>query len=435
MRFHITYPDGTTEERHAGGRVIRMGRDAACEVAFDAVRFPKVSGFHAEIEMTPSGLVLTHKSQSNKTLLNDRPLNGSVALKIGDRVRLGITGPAIELLEDSPAVEFANTIQADASHLALLRGTAESERFEVGNGGMIGRDSMAQFILDHPHVSRFHAQLADEDGRIVLTDLGSANGTYVNGRRLEGPIELSRGNRIDIGPFSLGFDGGALISRSRANNIELAARGLTRVVTDRATGEPLTLIDEVSLVVRPREFVCLLGPSGSGKSTLLAMLSGRAAPDAGMILVNGRDLHSEFAAHKQDIAVVPQREALHDGLTIGAALRYTAELRLPPDISREEILAAVADLLEVVGLSHRSSTQIRHLSGGQLKRASLANELISRPSLLFLDEVTSGLDEQTDREVMEVFRKVSEIGKTVVCITHNLANVEAACHLVAILTE
>jgi energy-coupling factor transporter ATP-binding protein EcfA2/ABC-type multidrug transport system permease subunit len=75
------------------------------------------------------------------------------------------------------------------------------------------------------------------------------------------------------------------------------------------------------------------------------------------------------------------------------------------------------------------------LSGGQVKRASLANELVSRPSLLFLDEVTSGLDEQTDREVMELFREVADGGKTVVCITHSLANVEATCHLVVILTE
>jgi len=78
---------------------------------------------------------------------------------------------------------------------------------------------------------------------------------------------------------------------------------------------------------------------------------------------------------------------------------------------------------------------IRHLSGGQVKRASLANELVARPSLLFLDEVTSGLDEQTDREVMELFRQVADGGKTVVCITHSLANVEATCHLVVILTQ
>ena len=92
-------------------------------------------------------------------------------------------------------------------------------------------------------------------------------------------------------------------------------------------------------------------------------------------------------------------------------------------------------MLGVVGLTKRRATLIRHLSGGQVKRASLANELICKPTLLFLDEVTSGLDEQTDRDMMELFRQVADGGKTVVCITHNLANVDATCHLVAILTE
>jgi len=100
---------------------------------------------------------------------------------------------------------------------------------------------------------------------------------------------------------------------------------------DRATGNPLTLLHGVNLVVQPREFVCLLGPSGSGKSTLLALLSGRNPPDGGTVVVNGEDLYASFAALKQDIAVVPQKDVLHDSLAVGTALRYTAELRLPSD--------------------------------------------------------------------------------------------------------
>ncbi len=268
----------------------------------------------------------------------------------------------------------------------------------------------------------------------MLADLGTANGTFVNGRRLTKPAPLAVGDRVDVGPFALRFDGESLEGTSRANNIELVADGLTRTVTDRGTGKPLTLLDDVSLVVRPKEFVCIIGPSGSGKSTLLAMLSGRAAPDGGRVLVNGRDLYRHFAALKPDIAVVPQKDLLHDTLSVGAALRYTAELRLPGDAGPADIEASVGDILGVVGLGHRRGTPIRLLSGGQLKRASLANELLCKPSLLFLDEVTSGLDEQTDREVMDLFRLVADGGKTVVCVTHGLANVEATCSLVVVLT-
>ncbi len=152
------------------------------------------------------------------------------------------------------------------------------------------------------------------------------------------------------------------------------------------------------------------------------------------MLLNGKDLHANFEALKQDIAVVPQKDVLHESLAVGQALWYTAKLRLPPDTSAAEIEASLGEMLETVGLTPRRSTVIRNLSGGQVKRASLANEILCKPSLLFLDEVTSGLDEQTDREVMNLFRSLADAGKTVVCITHSLANVERTCHLVVILT-
>jgi len=402
-----------------------------------------VSGLHAKIESSGSGFVLVHLSQSNKTLVNDSVVEGSVPVRAGDRVRLGITGPTIEILSIGPTSRaapapssHAKTVQADYRQLALLRGTGQARRVDVGSGGVIGRDARAvQFHFDHPHVSRLHANVSVDRGTVFLADLGSANGTFVNGRRLDRPTELYEGDRIDIGPFSLRFDGLTLVSSSRSNNIELSARGLKRVVQDRATGQPLTLLEHINLVVEPREFVCILGPSGSGKSTLLAILSGRNPPDAGMVFLNGADLYSNFEALKEDIAVVPQKEALHDSLAVGTALGYTAELRLPPDLSHTEVQASVSEVLDLVGLTARHGTLVRHLSGGQIKRVSLANELVARPSLLFLDEVTSGLDEQTDREVMELFRQVADGGKTVVCITHSLANVEATCHLVVILTE
>ncbi|HEV3080077.1 MAG TPA: FHA domain-containing protein [Gemmataceae bacterium] len=473
MRLRIIDPHAETRELVVSNAVARLGRDSDCEVAFDSAVHPRVSGVHAQLERTPAGLVLTHLSRSNQTLLNGQQVEGSVSVNIGDCIRLGYTGPTIEIVAievprpksvspDRPtkppaaapakptravkAVEptesarpeeaHGATLQADPQHLSLLRGSLAAERFEVGSGGIIGREKgKVHFLLDHPHVSRRHARLRVNDDGVLLADLGSANGTHVNGQRLTKPVALNYGDRIDIGPFSLQFDGAALVSRSRSNNIELVARKLRRVVRDRATGNPLTLLHDVNLVIRPREFVCLLGPSGSGKSTLLAMLSGRNPPDRGSVLVNGEDLYANFAALKQDMAVVPQKDVLHDSLAVDRALRYTAELRLPPDTGRDEIESNVSDILEVVGLSKRRGTLIRHLSGGQVKRASLANELMARPSLLFLDEVTSGLDEQTDREMMELFRQVADSGKTVVCITHSLANVEATCHLVVLLTE
>jgi len=447
VRLKVLHSDGTQAEFALTAPVVRMGRDTDCEVPFDGAAYPGVSGRHAQIERSQGGLELAHLSQRNPTLLNGRAVEGRTLLAVGDAIRLGRTGPIVMVLATSPtaplaanaspAMRFDATVAAGSQHQALLRGTAvAAERMEIGTGGTIGRErGKVRILLDHPHVSRFHASLAVDGGRVTIADNHSANGTFVNGERIARAVELVPGDHIDIGPFSLEFDGAALLSRSRVNHIELACRGLTRVVKNRATGQPLTLLSDINLVVKPREFVCILGPSGSGKSTLLAILSGRHAPNEGAVTVNGTNLYANFEALKQEMAVVPQKDVLHESLPLSEALRFTAELRLPPDTSRDEIDAAVAEILNIVGLSTRGQTLIRDLSGGQVKRASLANELVARPNLLFLDEVTSGLDEQTDRDIMDLFRQVADGGKTVVCITHSLANVEATCHLVVILAE
>ena len=493
-----------------------LGSDPTCAVSVDGSEYRVVSGQHARIVRLPSGLLLTHLSQKNRTYLNELPVAGMPMLKSGDRIRLGgknlgvtieltvVTEPAVERPRASspppvaatpppapipppppspapppplsppparvatpapppppsaarnPAADSGSrpgvrtpstanalpeysgdaTVAAKASDIEALRRFVHTTlQEEIGDGGILGRDPDARFQLPHPLVSRRHAEIRIQGRQVILADLGSNNGTYLNGRRLTRETALREGDSIDIGPYSLSFDGAVLSGATRTGNAELVARGLSRVVTDRANGKPLTLLRDVNLVVKPREFVALLGPSGSGKSTLLTMLSGRATPNAGAVLLNGQDLYSNFEALKRDIAVVPQRDILHESLAVGAALQFTGELRLPADTASAEVGKTVSDTLSVVGLTHRRETLIRQLSGGQVKRASLANELLCQPTLLFLDEVTSGLDEQTDRDLMALFRQIADGGKTVVCITHNLANVETSCHLVAILTE
>jgi pSer/pThr/pTyr-binding forkhead associated (FHA) protein len=223
---------------------IRLGRGAECEVAVDPIVYPKVSALHARIESTAQGFVLVHLSRNNKTLLNNAPIDGASPVKAGDRIRLGFTGPAIEILDIQPtsqdgriSADFGSTVQADARHLALLRGTGRTERFALGTGGVIGRDAAAvQYHLDHPHVSRLHTSLAVDGERVVLADLGSSNGTYVNGQRLARPTLLKPGDNIDIGPFSLRFDGSGLVSRSGCSIISAwsSARGSSCACSGRA---------------------------------------------------------------------------------------------------------------------------------------------------------------------------------------------------------
>ncbi len=414
------------------------------------VRDHRCSRRQFELHHTPVGWRVVPISADNPTLLNGKRIASAALLADGDRIDVGgllfrfdaeptaapLPPPEPPVAQEpvSPPASPADlrTIRA-ADYRGPAPGGLHLPAIAVGAGLVVGRDPTADVVLDHPLVSRRHARFAPRSGGVVVSDLVSANGTFVNGKRAVGAVLLKAGDRIDVGPFTLRFTGTHVAADSRTGNAELLGWRISKVVRERATGRPLTLLDDVSVGIRPGQFVCLLGPSGSGKSTLLAALSGRARPDRGLVLVNDADLYAGFDALKRDLAVVPQKDVLYDTLTVGESLAYTARLRLPPDSTAADRGREVDALLATVGLTARKHIPIRQLSGGQLKRASLANELIGRPTLVFLDEVTSGLDEQTDRDMMALFRRMADAGTTIVCVTHSLAHVEQACHGVVVL--
>lgn len=414
-----------------------------------------VSRRHFSIRRQGDTVCVVALSETNPLLCDGRRVAADHPLVHGARLRAGtvefvyLTGDSAMSSPATPAVPIS--VSNDSTFLLPPRNDetvfqpsgavpdkaiVPDAAFSLGVSDIIGREKdRASVCLPHAQVSRLHAQITKSGKGYVITDLNSANGTFINGNRVTTPTALERGDKIVIGPYSLYFDGASLAPHSRADNVQLVCRGLTRTVRKHSTREPMRILDDVSLVIRPREFVCLLGPSGSGKSTLLSALSARVPADEGSVTIDGDNLYENFDALKQNIAVVPQKDVLHELLAVRDALTYTARLRLPPDTALAEVETLVDELLATVGLTARRDTVIRHLSGGQLKRASLANEIVNRPGLLFLDEVTSGLDEQTDADMMTLFRAIAEDGKTVVCITHSLANVEASCHRVVILTE
>lgn len=428
-----------TGERHPlDGELLEVGRGREARLRIDD---PTCSRKHFSLAPVPAGWEVKNLSQQNVTQLNGQPLGGAARLLAhGDRILAGKT-EFVFLADDQPASSppapdplGGPTLQAGPLSEQLAEVPGIQGELTVRARTRIGRDEGLDLRLPHPHVSRVHAELVVDRNGVNLRDLGSANGTWLNGARLLRPALLRPGDQVGIGPYQLLFTGKTLRYRTAEGNLTLVAEGLTRRVRDDA-GREVLILDDVSLVIRPNEFVALLGPSGSGKSTLMGALSGRVPASQGRVLVNGDDLYRQFEALKRNLALVPQRDVVHGGLTVWSALRYTARLRLPADTSPAEIDRVVEHTLESLGLTERKDTRIAALSGGQVKRVSLANELIARPSLLFLDEVTSGLDEQTDREMMQCFRRVADSGKTVVCITHSLGNVDRTCDLVVFLTR
>jgi ABC-type multidrug transport system ATPase subunit len=298
---------------------------------------------------------------------------------------------------------------------------------------LVGRAPECEVCLPHPSVSRHHALLSQTIEGVRLEDLASLNGVMLNGHRLAEPAIVRQGERIGIGPFLCHLAGDELLILDNSRSLRLEAHGLEKIVPAPG-GQGRKLLDGISLVVEPGEFVSLLGPSGSGKSTLMDCLNGRRPATGGRVLANGEDFYVHFDSLRQSLGYVPQRDIVHTQLPVRRALYYTARLRLPTDTGPAELDARINEVIKQMELGPHQSTLVGSLSGGQIKRVSLGAELLARPCLLYIDEATSGLDAGTEARMMRLFRQLADEGKSVLCITHNVDNVDL-CDLITILAR
>lgn len=175
----------------------------------------------------------------------------------------------------------------------------------------------------------------------------------------------------------------------------------------------------------PRGEVCaLIGPSGSGKTTLIRAVAGITATTGGSLLWNGKDLDSHDLPPSQ-IGYVPQFTISQENLTARENVLLALDLRVGGS-TRAARRDRAAELLELTGLSPAADTAARHLSGGQRRRLALAMELSSEPPLLLCDEVTSGLDARSEREILQLLRRIAREGNRVVLVvTHSLRHLDA----------
>lgn len=185
-----------------------------------------------------------------------------------------------------------------------------------------------------------------------------------------------------------------------------------------------TLLNEISLSFLPNEFIVIAGVSGGGKSTLIDALNGQRKA-RGKVLIDGVDLYKNYHAFKNLIGYVPQDDIVHLDLTVWEAFMFAAQLRVP-FLSISEQQQWVEAILQRLHLVERKNVPVKQLSGGQRKRVSIGVELISSPSLFFLDEATSGLDPGTELQIMSLLRSFFDQASTVVLITHATKNVAMA---------
>lgn len=292
-------------------------------------------------------------------------------------------------------------------------------QFSIGRVMRIGRALENELVVSDLQVSRHHAEFhSTPDGRMEIRDLGSHNGTYVNGQpiakggsQLLGPADI-----VGVGHSTFRIVGDRLEEFVDTGEVSFSARHLTVTVDGGKQ-----ILKDVSFGVPEKSLIAVIGPSGSGKSTLLKALTGYRPANQGDVLYDNRNLYKQFAELRQRIGLVPQDDILHKELTVKKALKYAAKLRFPADTTAAERDSRIDEVLRELKLDIHRDKKVTSLSGGQRKRVSVALELLTKPSLIFLDEPTSGLDPGMDRDVMQLLRGLADDGRTVLVVTHSVA--------------
>ncbi|MGV3659455.1 MAG: ATP-binding cassette domain-containing protein [Prosthecobacter sp.] len=208
----------------------------------------------------------------------------------------------------------------------------------------------------------------------------------------------------------------------KAHNVSLEVEG----PGDTEENATLHLLREVSFTMPPAHLAAIVGPSGCGKTTLLKVITGIAQETSGELLWDGRNLSEEEDLHPGDLGYVPQFSVAHELLTVEESIGTVMALRTQL-AKTEDFILSLDHILEMTGLTHLAERQVKVLSGGQKRRLGLALELVTDPSLLLCDEVTSGLDPRSEREITDLLRMLSREHpqRVVINVTHSLASLNA----------
>jgi ABC-2 type transport system ATP-binding protein len=324
-----------------------------------------------------------------------------------------------------------------------VQGADAGRVLEIADTIIVGRDASADFVLNDDQVSRRHLQLTAEGTRAAIADLGSTNGTYVNGTLVGGAKELQNGDRIQAGNTLLEVvkPGAAatMIRRAPPIAVEAFAEAAPAGPTNSIVAEGLVrefeggfrAVDELDLYVNPGEIYGFLGPNGAGKSTTVHMLTTLLPPSGGTARVAGHDVAKEAGKVRASIGVALQEAALDPLLNAWEHMHLQCALQGLP---RSEWKARSAELVERVGLTEFAGRRVGGYSGGMKRRLDLALALVHRPSVIFLDEPTTGLDPKSRSDLWEEVAHLSQDeGVTVFLTTQYLEEADVLAARVGII--
>lgn len=390
----ITIRSGGWQRTFAAGHDVVVGRDIHADVR---IPHPAISRSHVILRYLDGGWVAVDDNSFNGMFVDDHRVQ---SVQIGDQRTIHLGAP------DGPrlTIELGTEPPADDS-------PTQSKDLIT-----IGRSADSDIVVPDVLASLHHAKLVTTAVGVQL-QTADGGGTFVNGAKVT-DTALGEDDVVTIGNVDFVFTDGELVRRTQP---AATTGGLEVRDVSLALEHDVVLLDRISFDARPGTLTAVIGPSGSGKSTLSRVVVGVARPTGGSVSFDGRDLHDGYVSLRSRIGMVPQDDVVHGRLTVVQALAFAAELRMPADTTDADRRQVITQILEELELSDHAATRIDKLSGGQRKRVSVAFELLTGPSLLVLDEPTTGLDPALDRAVMAMLRRLADAGRVVLVVTHSLA--------------
>jgi ABC transport system ATP-binding/permease protein len=295
-------------------------------------------------------------------------------------------------------------------------------------------DDVAWELLTSPLAAPWHFTVVKKGDRLELRTRNYDHGPYVGGKPVSGTAVLTKDDFFDFAE-----DRYTMLDSNRLQQAPIGKPSL--VAADlHATSKSKVRLSGMSFVQEDRTLLAILGPSGAGKSSLFSALLGELPLESGQLFFAGLPMATHSQQIRDQLGFVPQQIDLHMSLTVQATLRYGFGLR-SPDRSKQD--AAIAKALKVVKLEGKERQLLSTLSGGQLRRVSIALELLTSPPLLLLDEPTSGLDAHMDREIMTFLREYAETIEddeltkrhTVIVVTHATEHLPMAHQILVVVDD
>lgn len=195
-------------------------------------------------------------------------------------------------------------------------------------------------------------------------------------------------------------------------------------------------VEDVTLTIEPSEFVSIVGHSGAGKSTLLKMLFAEIRPSAGVVYFRSREINglssAELRQLRRNIGTIFQDFRLLPTKTVYENIAFALEVAGKSD---DEIAADVPHVLELVGLPDKMWSFPWQLSGGEQQRVAIARAIVNQPDVLIADEPTGNLDPINTHDVVEILKKINDLGTTVLLATHNKSVVDSAGRRVVVMDQ